>query len=177
MTLGTVSSGELLCVLCLSVLSFPGTQRRPGSGNTGLEVWCHGPGWWPARGWFWKTVECVEGRPIAQRTSTKHRGWPSHVSASSGPNQERTDWGLESWLSEYLRALVTKESQDSIPSIHTGGSHPSVTPFQGPNGLFWSLKAPGVHMAHRHICRQNTLTHKVKLSLLGSCSTHFSPST
>lgn len=41
------------------------------------------------------------------------------LSASSGPNQERTDWGLESWLSECLRVLVTKESQGSIPSIPT----------------------------------------------------------
>lgn len=82
--------------------------------------------------------------------------------------------GLESWLSRCLRALVTRESGFRSQHPH-GGSHPSVTPSQGPSGLFWPPRAPGVHIAYRH--RQTTHTHKVKLSLLGSCGTHFSPST
>lgn len=87
--------------------------------------------------------------------------------------QSRTD---RLGAGELAQRVLKSTSYKREPGFHSqhphGGSHSSGTPFQGPNGLFWSPRAPGMHMAHRHICRQTTHTHKVKLSLLGS-----SPST
>jgi hypothetical protein len=33
---------------------------------------------------------------------------------------------------------------------------------RGSDAFFWALRAPGIHMVHRHTCRKNTHTHKIE---------------
>lgn len=63
--------------------------------------------------------------------------------------------GLEGWLSGL------EEGLNLIPSTPTV----SGSTLRGSCTLFWSLKARGVLMVHRHTCKQNTCTHFFKVLL------------
>ena len=61
------------------------------------------------------------------------------------------------WLTELV---AITEDLGSIPNIYIAAHNFSS---KESDTLFWPLKAPGMHMVHKHTCRPNTPMHKIKL--------------
>lgn len=65
-------------------------------------------------------------------------------------------------MAQQLAALaaVAEDVGDS-QCLHSG-SHICNSSFKGSNALFWPSQEPVMQVGHRHMCKQNTHTHKIK---------------
>lgn len=74
-------------------------------------------------------------------------------------------------MAQWLRALAAplKNSGSSLVIYMVVHSHLNSDP-RGSKALIWLLQAPGLHVVHRHVCKQNAYTHKNKMIITKSCT-------
>lgn len=60
-------------------------------------------------------------------------------------------------MAPWLRALAAfREDLASFPSTYMAADSHLELHLWGPKAIFWSPQLPGMHMVHRHTCRQNS---------------------
>lgn len=70
---------------------------------------------------------------------------------------------MAQWLGA-LAALTECKNLNVILNTHMVIHNHPITPAPGnSDALFWPLQARGMHRVHRHLCRLNTRTSKIKI--------------